>query len=471
MVRRQWLWVVIIALAALTLVVGAPAWAATSPIDQEQGTVPPPPGGGDDDGGSDDNGDDGAGGGGGEAPTVTPTPGDTILPPPAQDAGAQGSVPPANLPAVVLVPRLNVRSGPGVTFSVVGGALQGQQLQVQYRNATNDWWYSCCVTGTTTSGWVSAALVQPGFDAARSAELLPIAPVAVAAAAATPVPGVAVAPGALNAIVNVAQLNVRSEPSTNGIIQGQLVNGASVRVLARNAAGDWWNVCCLPGSSAPGWVFAQFLTPSFAAGTAIPLAGQATAPVTGSSASLRALLPTPTPKPTRSGAILPTPTPRATVGSASSITATAPLTTASPISKVTPATTTLGLRMWQEPPFAQQGDAIEVRYVVSNTGQVAAKAVELRNEVPSALVLGSGKAARGGRFVPTKDLSGTAVYSFIWPTLAPGAAVTASVAMTLGSDIANGAIVDNLVALDAANADLVSGGVMIGLPPQNLPDF
>jgi hypothetical protein len=127
--------------------------------------------------------------------------------------------------------------------------------------------------------------------------------------------------------------------------------------------------------------------------------------------------------------------------------------------------------MWQEPPFAQQGDAIEVRYVVSNSGQVAAKAVELRNEVPQTLVLGAGKASSSGKFVPTTDSTGNDVYSFKWPTLAPGTTVTATVAMTLGADIANGAIVENLVALGAANADLVSGGVVIGLPPRSLPDF
>jgi uncharacterized protein YraI len=59
--------------------------------------------------------------------------------------------------------RVNLRSGPGTSYAVVGGANQGEQFGVVGRNAAGDW-YKINRTATETA-WVSAPLVEVIGDA------------------------------------------------------------------------------------------------------------------------------------------------------------------------------------------------------------------------------------------------------------------------------------------------------------------
>lgn len=58
---------------------------------------------------------------------------------------------------VARVPLVNVRSGPGVDFDLVGQVEQGQRLQVVARNQDSTWWQVCCVDGQ--QGWIVDDLV------------------------------------------------------------------------------------------------------------------------------------------------------------------------------------------------------------------------------------------------------------------------------------------------------------------------
>jgi hypothetical protein len=58
----------------------------------------------------------------------------------------------------------------------------------------------------------------------------------------------------------LVSLNVREAPTTSAALLGKLSNATAVTLLGRNAAGDWWLVCCTPGGAENGWVSAQFIT-------------------------------------------------------------------------------------------------------------------------------------------------------------------------------------------------------------------
>ncbi len=88
------------------------------------------------------------------------------------DAAAPSSPP---ITGVVMANRLNVRSGPTTSARVLGVATNGQTLTLLGRNADSSWWRVCCVTDTTTEGWVSADFVQLTAEAITSSALLPIA--------------------------------------------------------------------------------------------------------------------------------------------------------------------------------------------------------------------------------------------------------------------------------------------------------
>ncbi len=463
--------IALVALIVLALVVGAPAWAASGPVDVRQGTVPPPPpGSGDDDDRDDDD----------NLPDATPTPPSEGAAPPAAEpetapqAGPEAGAPAGGslaggLTAVVTAPRLNVRSGPGLGFGVLGQALQDQLLTIQYRNTEGTWWYICCADGTRTSGWVSAALVRPNFSAAEAAALalapnLPAAPAGTAPASALRRAGRIFGH---TGVVAVPRLNLRSQPTTSGAILGRLLQDETVQVLGRDATGSWWYVCCVAGTTTEGWASATFITPSFARATANQR-------LSIFDPTLRALLPTPTPRPGSA--------PQVRVASTTALTGTLAAqaatgvaiprsTGAQALAATQPATTTLGVLLWQEPPFVGPGEPLDLRFVISNTGTMTATAIEVRDELAQALALGSGTASGDGLFGRSRAANGSVVFTLRWPELAPGAAVTATVGITVSAELTNGTVIDTLAAVGAANAPAKTTGVSIGLPPVTLPDF
>jgi hypothetical protein len=427
--------------ALLILAMGSPAWAAPDNGEWQQGTVPLPPptatpvsGGG------------GNTGGGSSSPAATATPAlPTVTPSaPITNATVLSLGVPANETGIVIAPRLNMRGGAGVSFPVVGRVVQSQTVTIQFRDETGDWWYTCCGTDTVTSGWVSARFIQPtSFDIANAATVLPVASdVAVVSDVAALAPAVTPAPiGAgdgLLGTVSPARLNLREEPSTQGAILGKLLQGQVVQVNSRNEDGSWWYVCCVAdanGFDASGWASAAFIEPGFAradAAALLPVFEQVTV-----------VLPTPTPRPGTVPTVEPT----------------------------IEATTTLQMAIVQKPEFVLPGALFTLHYVITNTGDAPATAVELRNELTPTLSLVGGEAGADGRLRQSKTAEGRTVVAATWPTLASGGVVTATIAFSVAPDMAMGEIIENIAAVSAQNAAAQTSGARIGMPPASLPDF
>jgi uncharacterized protein YraI len=77
-------------------------------------------------------------------------------------------------------------------------------------------------------------------------------------------------------------VNVRSGPGTEYDLVGSAATGETFAVVAKNAAGDWWQVCCVGGQN--GWVFAELATVQNGEGVAVA-ADLATAPVAAAPAA------------------------------------------------------------------------------------------------------------------------------------------------------------------------------------------
>ena len=58
-------------------------------------------------------------------------------------------------------------------------------------------------------------------------------------------------------IVQQDKVNVRKGPSTAYPTVGQVTKGASLDIVGRNAAGDWWQVCCVSGQQV--WITGQLV--------------------------------------------------------------------------------------------------------------------------------------------------------------------------------------------------------------------
>jgi uncharacterized protein YgiM (DUF1202 family) len=138
--------------------------------------------------------------------------------------------------AVVNTGALNVRSGPGLSYSVVAWVQQGQTLTLLGRNANSSWIQ--VRTPSSQTGWVNASLVTANV-----------------AISSLPVVG-ATAPAA-TAVVATGALNVRYGPGVTYGVFAAVYQGTTVTLLGRNQAATWAKIQLPNGTQ--GWVNAAFL--------------------------------------------------------------------------------------------------------------------------------------------------------------------------------------------------------------------
>ena len=90
-------------------------------------------------------------GGGGEPSSEQPPPAATNTPVPPTDT-------PVSVPHfIVNSEQVNVRTGPGTVFSIIGTVEQGHRFDIGGRNGDGDWLEFCCVNGQR--GWIYAQLL------------------------------------------------------------------------------------------------------------------------------------------------------------------------------------------------------------------------------------------------------------------------------------------------------------------------
>lgn len=99
------------------------------------------------------------------APTFTPTNNDRPV--------SASSVPQANNePTLTALVNLNVRSGPGVDYPVLGSLASGQSFQINGKNPEGTWWQVIYPPGSGSLAWVSA---DTEYSTSGSVEAVPIA--------------------------------------------------------------------------------------------------------------------------------------------------------------------------------------------------------------------------------------------------------------------------------------------------------
>lgn len=264
-------------------------------------------------------------------------------------------------------------------------------------------------------------------EAAPSAPA-PQADTASGGAGAVP-PGAA--PGtAETGTVTTVVLNVRAGPGTDFAVLGKLNSGDRVTILNRNPAGDWLNVCCVPGTQTQGWVSAQYV--------ALEPVAQAVQ------------LPTPTPG---AAGAAPAATPAA-AGAATGVTTTA----------------VISVTGQQQPLLAWQSLPITLVFTIEVGAASPASEVRFRYEVPTGLTL-IAVDNQEGKSVTDKTDAGRDRITVSWPSLGARATERVTVRLLLSEDVPNGAVIDSLVAVTSRNGGKASAAVVTALPPAAPPDF
>lgn len=236
----------------------------------------------------------------------------------------------------------------------------------------------------------------------------------------------------LTAVVTVNGLNLRDGPGTGFNTLGSLPVNTEVTVLSRNENGSWWYICCLPGTETQGWVSAQLLAPNFDAANA------------------------------------------STLLSVFGTTAAAPSTPATPkaASQAQPkAAQPLEVDFAIAPYFVWQGITATLTITVNNPNGVDAVNVLLSDELPTGLTLVTAEANAGGTVEIAETPAGRPLLLFRWAKLAGDTGATATIVALVDADLADGAVIDNLVATRARNVAYSTSAVTIGLPPIVPPDF
>jgi len=112
----------------------------------------------------------------------------------------------------------------------------------------------------------------------------------------TPVPPTPTSPPVPFVTVSSDKLNVREGPGTAYGRVGQVTKGQRLDIVGKNAAGDWWQVCCVDGQQV--WIVGRLVQAQGDLGS-VKLA-----------ASIPAPPPTAKPQPTATPAPIPTPVPQ-----------------------------------------------------------------------------------------------------------------------------------------------------------------
>jgi len=146
----------------------------------------------------------------------------------------------ANTPGTIL----NVRSGPGTSYSIIGGYKHGEKITVAEENSS---WYRVVVVGRI--GYINKSFVTESASGASGASgSSGSSGSSGASSSAQP----ATKTGTVNSTVG---LNVRSGPGTDNKILGGIAHGTKVTILEQSDG--WYKI---KYGAADGWVNATYVT-------------------------------------------------------------------------------------------------------------------------------------------------------------------------------------------------------------------
>ncbi|MBV7330517.1 SH3 domain-containing protein [Chloroflexi bacterium TSY] len=244
--------------------------------------------------------------------------------------------------------------------------------------------------------------------------------------------------GIATGVVDVTVLNVRNGPGADSAVTGTAFQGDILEILGRSINPDdseWRLVCCAFRQEDPGWVDAQFMIPDFnieLIDELVPIIEQTT---------------------------------EKTIAEGEANTANSMDAGAGPTVE------NLSLRIESVPSFVWQGQIFTLEFIITNASDQAVTDIALRNDFPLALNFVSAEVNGEGEILRSPLQNEEIILEIVWPSLEANTEVTVPVVLEISSDLADGAIVDNLAVLDAKDTKSYTAGISIGMPPTRPPDF
>lgn len=141
---------------------------------------------------------------------------------------------------VMTVQTMNVRSGPGYNYSIIGRLPAGRTVKVTGLSVDRSWWRILCLDGTAGSCWLLAqsGLTEPVSDRGQT-DHIPVVPARV------------------QFVMAQTDVNIRSGPGTSFGIVGLLYAGQTAQVTGASVDSQWWRVVCPDGTVGSCWITAK----------------------------------------------------------------------------------------------------------------------------------------------------------------------------------------------------------------------
>lgn len=162
---------------------------------------------------------------------------------------------------VVNTSFLNVRSGDGPQYSVLGVVVGGTELPVLGKNGSGSWFLVASPFG---AGWVDISFTIPRGDFRNVPEIEPepVAPAAVSTpvsialvtAQSVTAPVAVLDPGVV--IVNTSFQNIRLGSGPQYEVLAVVAGGTTLQVIGRTSDTSWYKVA---GDFGQGWIFSDFV--------------------------------------------------------------------------------------------------------------------------------------------------------------------------------------------------------------------
>lgn len=159
--------------------------------------------------------------------------------------------------ATITIGSLNVRSGPGLGYSVLGQVHLGEVVTLLGRNSEGTW-VKIPTYGGLNEGWISVAYIQANV----AINNLPVL--------STSTPTTPTTPTSSTGVVNTSVANVRHGPGLAYTVITTVRFGTTVTLIGRNSANTWLHVRLANGTQ--GWISATLLNINVGMNT-LPITG------------------------------------------------------------------------------------------------------------------------------------------------------------------------------------------------------
>lgn len=167
--------------------------------------------------------------------SLTPVVVETVAPPPSAPSAPSA----VTTGRVSTGERLNVRSEPNASATILAKIRWDRDYPITGRNADSSWWQ---INVDGTIGWVYWRYIN-----IANPNVVPVVSGSTSAPANPAVTGIVVAP--------TTNVNVRSGPSTGTAIIGRVPQGTRVSVVGRTGDNSWWQI---NDGRTTGWIAARY---------------------------------------------------------------------------------------------------------------------------------------------------------------------------------------------------------------------